>query len=67
VRAAGRAAFTRGYTQMTLLVSASNRAAIALYEDEGFQDRAMFLVASRRQPILSTSDALAIGGESTRR
>ncbi|HVW06608.1 MAG TPA: GNAT family N-acetyltransferase [Vicinamibacterales bacterium] len=67
VRAAGRAAFTRGYTQMTLLVSASNRAAIALYEDEGFQDRATFLVASRRQPILSTSDALAIGGESTRR
>jgi ribosomal protein S18 acetylase RimI-like enzyme len=67
VRAAGRAAFTRGYTQMTLLVSASNRAAVALYEDEGFQDRATFLVASRRQPILSTSEALAIGGESTRR
>jgi ribosomal protein S18 acetylase RimI-like enzyme len=67
VRAAVRAAFTRGYTRMTLLVSASNPAATALYESEGFEDRATFLVATRRQPILSTSAALAIGGESTRR
>jgi ribosomal protein S18 acetylase RimI-like enzyme len=69
VRAAGRAAFLRGYTQMTLLVSASNDAANALYAGEGFQDRATFLVATRHraQPILSTSAALAIGGESTRR
>jgi ribosomal protein S18 acetylase RimI-like enzyme len=67
VRAAGRAAFTRGYTQLTLLVSASNRGATTLYEREGFRDRATFLVATRRQPILSTSAALAIGGESTRR
>jgi ribosomal protein S18 acetylase RimI-like enzyme len=67
VRAAGWAAFTRGYTQMTLLVSASNGGAMALYAREGFGDRATFLVATRRQPILSTSDALAIGGESTRR
>jgi ribosomal protein S18 acetylase RimI-like enzyme len=67
VRAAAHAAFTRGYAQMTLLVSASNRAATALYENEGFTDRATFLVASRRQPILSTSAALATGGESTRR
>jgi hypothetical protein len=38
-----------------------------MYERLGFVDRAAFVVAVRRQPILSTRVALATGGESTRR
>jgi ribosomal protein S18 acetylase RimI-like enzyme len=67
VQAAGRAARARGCTRMTLLVSAANRPAAAMYERLGFVDRAAFVVAVRRQPILSTRVALATGGESTRR
>jgi ribosomal protein S18 acetylase RimI-like enzyme len=34
-----------GYTRMTLLVAASNRAASSLYQRAGFTDRAVFIVA----------------------
>jgi ribosomal protein S18 acetylase RimI-like enzyme len=61
------AAAEAGYTRMTLLVGASNRPAASLYERAGFRDRSRFVVAVAGQPILSTSFALATGGESTRR
>ncbi len=67
IRSAAHAAATRGYARMTLLVSAANRPAEAVYARVGFQERAGFIVATRSQPSLSTSDALAMGGESTRR
>ena len=41
------AAASAGYRRMTLLVAASNRAALTLYEGAGFRDRASFIVASR--------------------
>jgi ribosomal protein S18 acetylase RimI-like enzyme len=64
---AARAAAAHGYVRMTLLVSAANRPAEMAYARLGFQERAGFIVATRAQPTLSTSDAFAIGGESTRR
>jgi ribosomal protein S18 acetylase RimI-like enzyme len=67
VVAAASAAARRGFTSLTLLVSAGNAPAVRIYEGLGFQDRAAFLVATRRQPRLSTSRALATGGASTRR
>ena len=51
----------------TLLVSAANSRALALYETEGFQPRASFVAARRYQPRRFTSVALATGGVSTRR
>jgi ribosomal protein S18 acetylase RimI-like enzyme len=66
MRAARTAAAACGYEQMTLLVAGSNRQAVAMYEGLGFRDRASFVVATRRQPILSTSRALATGGDRTR-
>ena len=65
--AAATAAAARGYARMTLLVSASNQPASAAYARLGFEERAGFVVATRPQPSLSTSDALCTGGESTRR
>ena len=65
--AAAAAAAENGCTALTLLVSVSNAPAIALYEAAGFEDRATFVVASRRQPRLSTRRALLTGGASTRR
>jgi ribosomal protein S18 acetylase RimI-like enzyme len=67
MRAAARAAAGRGYLRMTLLVSAANQPAEAAYARLGFQERAGFVVATRAQPSLSTSEAFATGGESTRR
>jgi ribosomal protein S18 acetylase RimI-like enzyme len=64
---AASAAAGSGCTALTLLVSASNAPAIRMYEAAGFEDRATFVVASRRQPRLSTSRALLTGGASTRR
>lgn len=64
---AARAAASRGYVRMTLLVSAANRPAEMAYARLGFQERAGFVVATRAQPSLSTRDAFATGGESTRR
>jgi ribosomal protein S18 acetylase RimI-like enzyme len=66
VRAARSAAARAGHQCMTLLVAASNEHAVAIYEALGFRDRSAFLVASRNQPTLSTSVALATGGDSTR-
>jgi ribosomal protein S18 acetylase RimI-like enzyme len=67
VHTALEAAADRGYARMTLLVSAANAAAAAVYARLGFRDRAAFVVATRVQPTLSTSDGLMTGGESTRR
>jgi GNAT superfamily N-acetyltransferase len=67
LRAAARAAYEQGYARMTLLVSAANRPAEHAYARMGFRERSAFAVATRRQPILSTSEAFAMGGESTRR
>lgn len=55
-----------GFTTMTLLVSESNVRARAMYEAEGFRERASFLVAAG-QPRRLSSPALATGGASTRR
>jgi ribosomal protein S18 acetylase RimI-like enzyme len=67
IGAVAAAARPRGYSQMTLLVSASNRPAVAMYEQLGFRDQARFVVATRAQPIRSTSEAVVTGGDSTRR
>lgn len=67
MRSAMGAAAARGSERMTLLVAAGNSAAVAIYERLGFTDRATFVVAHRDQPRVSTSFALATGGESTRR
>ncbi|MEO8481937.1 MAG: GNAT family N-acetyltransferase [Acidobacteriota bacterium] len=66
MHAAACAAATSRFLRMTLLVSAVNRPAAAVYARMGFRDRAEFVVATRSQPSLSTRDALATGGESTR-
>lgn len=65
--ASARTAARLGYRRMTLLVSETNAPAAAMYGAIGFVDRAAFVVATRRQPILSMRPALATGGESTRR
>jgi ribosomal protein S18 acetylase RimI-like enzyme len=67
VRTAAAAAAACAYTRMTLLVARSNRPAVGVYERLGFRDRASFVVATWRQPTLSTSLALATGGDKTRR
>jgi ribosomal protein S18 acetylase RimI-like enzyme len=54
-----------GARDITLLVSSGNTPAVSLYQTRGFRDRASFVVAMR-QPILSTSLALEMGGASTR-
>ena len=67
VRAALDAAARRGLTRATLLVSAANDRAMAIYEAQGFTARAAFVVADARQPRRLSSAALATGGASTRR
>lgn len=68
MRAVEGAAIARDARDITLLVAASNVRALSIYERQGFEDRARFVVALRRrgQPILSTSLALDTGGDSTR-
>ena len=63
---AAMAAASATCRRMTLLVAESNQSAVRLYESVGFRDVGMFLVAMRDQPRVSTSLALATGGESTR-
>jgi ribosomal protein S18 acetylase RimI-like enzyme len=67
LRAALAAAAARGLRRTTLLVSASNTAALRVYESHGFVNRAVFLAARRVQPRRLRSVALATGGASTRR
>jgi ribosomal protein S18 acetylase RimI-like enzyme len=58
-----------GKRRATLIVARENRAAYALYRALGFEPAASFLSARReatRQPVRSTSVALARGGETTR-
>jgi GNAT superfamily N-acetyltransferase len=62
LHASARAAYEHGYARMTLLVSAANRPAEHAYARMGFQERSAFAVATRAQPAVSASDALAIGG-----
>jgi ribosomal protein S18 acetylase RimI-like enzyme len=64
--AAMAAAAAAGDREMTLLVAATNHRAGALYGSLGFEDRAAFVSAVRRQPRRSTRVALATGGASTR-
>ena len=66
VTTAMAAAHRDGCRMMTLLVASGNTPAVRLYEGLGFEDRASFLVAMKDQPRVSTSLALATGGESTR-
>ncbi|MCC7010604.1 MAG: GNAT family N-acetyltransferase [Acidobacteria bacterium] len=66
VGAVERRGAAAGAHALTLLVAASNVPAARLYEARGFRDRASFVVATR-QPSLSTSLALPMGGASTRR
>jgi ribosomal protein S18 acetylase RimI-like enzyme len=67
VRAAIAAARHQGSGLMTLLVADGNTRARGLYERLGFGPRSSFVVALRDQPRVSTSLALATGGDSTRR
>lgn len=59
VFAAMAAAASAGHARMTLLVAASNRSAIGLYERAGFTDRSSFTVAMAGPDALSAPPALA--------
>jgi ribosomal protein S18 acetylase RimI-like enzyme len=61
------AAASAGCARMTLLVAASNRAALALYERAGFRHRSSFVVARAGRDELSTNVALAADGRSASR
>ena len=65
IEAAASSARARGFSSMTLLVSATNAAAQALYDRLGFSQTASFVAAVRRQPRLSTSEGVAAGGART--
>ena len=67
VTASMYAARADGCRAMTLLVASSNVPAVRLYEHLGFSDHGAFVVATKTQPRLSTSLALATGGERTLR
>jgi ribosomal protein S18 acetylase RimI-like enzyme len=49
------AAASAGYARMTVLVAASNHAALALYERSGFQHRSSFIVAMARREALAVT------------
>jgi ribosomal protein S18 acetylase RimI-like enzyme len=49
------AAAAAGYARMTLLVAASNRAALSLYTRAGFLDRSTFIVAMAERRAISTA------------
>jgi ribosomal protein S18 acetylase RimI-like enzyme len=67
VRTAIAAARRQGCRLMTLLVADSNTRARGLYQGLGFRPRSSFVVALADQPRVSTSFALATGGDNTRR
>jgi ribosomal protein S18 acetylase RimI-like enzyme len=67
MRTAMAAARRQGTGLMTLLVADGNTRARCLYESLGFRPQSSFVVALRDQPRVSTSFALATGGDSTRR
>jgi len=65
IEAAASSARARGFSSMTLLVSAANGPAQALYDRMGFRQCAAFIAAVRRQPRLLTSEGAAAGGART--
>jgi ribosomal protein S18 acetylase RimI-like enzyme len=65
IEASASSARARGFLSMTLLVSANNLPAQALYDRLGFRQTAAFVAAVRRQPRLLTSDGVAAGGAKT--
>jgi ribosomal protein S18 acetylase RimI-like enzyme len=52
------AAAAAGYARMTLLVAASNHAALSLYERSGFRDRSSFIVAMGDREALAGKVAM---------